>query len=136
MWKAHRDHLTLAPYWKKDESDARERQHLEQSPEVCRCLGRHSIWSPGPLIFSPVPPYDPGVGNGNLLQCSCLENSMDRRGLASCSPWGCEELDTVVHISTPFTIWATSARTQQFPCDTWLSCLEVSSESSKHGSRS
>ena len=20
----------------------------------------------------------PGVGNGNLLQCSCLENSMDR----------------------------------------------------------
>ena len=25
----------------------------------------------------------PGVGNGNLLQCSCLENSMDRGGLQS-----------------------------------------------------
>ena len=79
----------------------------------------------GPLIFSPVPAHNPGVGNGNLLQCSFLEKSMDRRGLGSCSPWGCEELDASEHIYTPLTIWSTSARTQQFPHDTWLSCLEV-----------
>ena len=29
----------------------------------------------------------PGEGNGNLLQYSCLENSMDR----GYSPWGCKE---------------------------------------------
>ncbi|CAI9164997.1 unnamed protein product [Rangifer tarandus platyrhynchus] len=31
----------------------------------------------------------PGEGNGNPLQYSCLENSMDR----GCSPWGRKELD-------------------------------------------
>ena len=35
----------------------------------------------------------PGVGNGNLLQYSCLENSMDRRGLMDYSSQGCKELD-------------------------------------------
>ena len=29
----------------------------------------------------------PGVGNGSLLQCSCLENTMDR-GAWCASPWG------------------------------------------------
>lgn len=32
----------------------------------------------------------PGGGNGNILQCSCLENSMDR----GYSLWGHKELDT------------------------------------------
>ena len=32
----------------------------------------------------------PGEGNGNPLQYSCLENSMDR----SYSPWGHKESDT------------------------------------------
>ena len=41
----------------------------------------------------------PGGGNGNPLQYSCLENTMDRR------PWwatvhGCEELDTIEHVHT------------------------------------
>ena len=37
----------------------------------------------------------PGVGNGNLLQYSCLENSMDRGvSLAGYSPWGHKESDT------------------------------------------
>ena len=35
-----------------------------------------------------------GVGNGNLLQCSCLENSMDRRAWQTYSPWDLKELDT------------------------------------------
>ena len=35
----------------------------------------------------------PGVGNGNPLQNSGLENHMDR-SLAGCSPWGLKELDT------------------------------------------
>ena len=36
----------------------------------------------------------PGVGNGNPLQHSCLENSMDRVSLAGYSPWGHKEMDT------------------------------------------
>ena len=34
-----------------------------------------------------------GVGNGNPLQYSCLENSMDREAWWATSPWGCKELD-------------------------------------------
>ena len=33
----------------------------------------------------------PGEGNGNPLQYSCLENSMD--GRTWWSPWGCKESD-------------------------------------------
>ena len=36
----------------------------------------------------------PTVGNGDQLQYSCLELSMDRRSLVSYSPWGRKESDT------------------------------------------
>ena len=36
----------------------------------------------------------PGVGNGSLLQYSCLENSMDR------GAWGHKELETAKQLST------------------------------------
>ena len=54
----------------------------------------------------------PGVGNGNPLQHSCLENSMDRVSLAGYSPWGRKELDTTeqqhvhTHTHTPLTCQA------------------------------
>ena len=60
----------------------------------------------------------PGVGNGNPLQHSCLENSMDRVSLAGYSPWGCKEMDkteqqracththTHTHTHTPLTFQA------------------------------
>ena len=36
----------------------------------------------------------PGVGYGNLFQCACLENPMDRGAWwAVYSPWGHKELD-------------------------------------------
>ena len=35
----------------------------------------------------------PGVGNGNLLQCSCLENPHGQRSLVGYSPWGHKESD-------------------------------------------
>ena len=38
-----------------------------------------------------------GVGNGNPLQYSCLENSMGREAY---NPWGCKELDTTEHLQT------------------------------------
>ena len=42
----------------------------------------------------------PGVGNGNPLQYSCLENPTDRGASAGCSPWGCTESDTTSQLST------------------------------------
>ena len=41
----------------------------------------------------------PGVGNGNLLQYSWLEISMDRVNLVVYSPWGHKKLDTTEWLS-------------------------------------
>jgi len=43
----------------------------------------------------------PGEGNGNSLQYSCLENSMDRGAWrATYSSWGCKESDTAEQLRT------------------------------------
>ena len=34
-----------------------------------------------------------GEGNGNPLQCSCLEKSHRQRSLAGYSPWSCKDSD-------------------------------------------
>ena len=36
-------------------------------------------------------------GIGNPLQCSCLENPLNRGAMAGYSPWGCEEIDMTEH---------------------------------------
>ena len=36
----------------------------------------------------------PGVGNGNSLQYSCLEDPHGQRNLVGYRPWGHKELDT------------------------------------------
>ena len=42
----------------------------------------------------------PGAGSGNLLQYSCLENSMDREAWAGYSPRGRKESDTTEYTHT------------------------------------
>ena len=42
----------------------------------------------------------PGKGNGNPLQYSCLEDSMDRGALFGYSPWGHKESDTTENTHT------------------------------------
>ena len=39
----------------------------------------------------------PGIGNGRVLQYSCLENSVAQRSLEGYSPWRCKELEMTVH---------------------------------------
>ena len=39
----------------------------------------------------------PGGGDGNPLQCSCLEKPTDRGSLAGYSLWGHKESDTTEH---------------------------------------
>ena len=41
----------------------------------------------------------PGEGNDNPLQCSCLENPMDRRSLVGHSLWGYQELDMMEQLN-------------------------------------
>ena len=55
----------------------------------------------------------PGVGNGNTLQYSCPENSMNREAWWA-TVNGITELDTIRHI-TP--IYQQSSKTQQWPRD-------------------
>ena len=42
----------------------------------------------------------PGEGNGNPLQYSCLENSVDRGALLGYSPWGCKKSDMTENTHT------------------------------------
>ena len=37
----------------------------------------------------------PGGGHGNPLQCSCLENPIDRGACWATQSWGCKESDTI-----------------------------------------
>ena len=55
--------------WGREESDTTEQLHFHFS---LSCIGE---------------------GNGNPLQCSCLENPRDRGSLVSCRLWGCTESD-------------------------------------------
>ena len=62
--------------------------------------GRHLAWFPSGLVVKNPPANAgdsedlgsvPGLGNGNLVQYSCLENPMTE-GLAGYSPWGCKRV--------------------------------------------
>ena len=58
---------------------------------------KESACNMGDLSLVPGLRRSPGEeGNGNPLQCCCLENSTDR---AACSSWGHKELDTTEQLS-------------------------------------
>ena len=50
-----------------------------------------------------------GVGNGNLVQYSCLEKFHGQRSLVGYSAWGCKKLDTTKQLTyTLITqVWST-----------------------------
>ena len=54
---------------------------------------KESACNAGDLGLIPGSGRSPGEGNGNALQCSCLENSMDR-GTWWATVYGVAELDT------------------------------------------
>ena len=47
----------------------------------------------------------PGEGNGNPLQHSCLENSMDRGPWWTTSLWSCKELDMTKQLTQQQRHW-------------------------------
>ena len=62
----------------------------KKSSSQCRRLRFHPWVGKIPL----------GVGNGNLLQYSCLENSMDRGAWRATDPWSLKESDRTKHAPT------------------------------------
>ena len=48
-------------------------------------------------FFLSIVPF--GEGNGNPLQCSCLENPMDRGAWWGCGLWRCKESDTAKQLT-------------------------------------
>ena len=50
--------------------------------------GKESTYNVGNLGSIPRLGRNPGEGNGNPLQYSCLENPPGQRSLAGYSPWG------------------------------------------------
>ena len=54
---------------------------------------KESAYNAGDPCLIPGSGRSNGEGNGNALQYSCLENSMDRGAWQANSPWGHKELD-------------------------------------------
>ena len=60
---------------------------------------KESACNSGDMSSVPGSGRSPGEGEGYPLQYSCLENSLDRGGLADYSPWDCKELDTTERLT-------------------------------------
>ena len=67
--------------------------------------GKTSACNAGDLGLIPGSGRSPGEGNGNLLQYSCLENSMD----GGYSPWDHKESDTTEQLCWWLLAWEMSA---------------------------
>ena len=59
--------------------------------------GKASVYNAGDPGSSPGSGRSPGVGNGNPLQYSCLENPHGQRSQAGYSPWGHKESGMTEH---------------------------------------
>ena len=62
--------------------------------------GKESACNVGDLGSNPGLGRSPGVGHGNPLQYSCLENPHGQRSLAGYSPWSHKESATTERLST------------------------------------
>ena len=62
---------------------------------------KESACNAGDLGLTPGSGRSPGEGNGNPLQYSCLENSMDRAAWQAIDDGVAKQLDTTERLSTP-----------------------------------
>ena len=69
----------------------------------CSSDGKESACNAGDLCSVPGSGRSSGEGSGNPLQCSCLENPMDRRAW-QVTVWGCKESDTTEELTLQYNI--------------------------------
>ena len=83
-------------------SDLEWTLHKHQLPWWLSCLatGKNSPANAGGMGSTPGVGRSPGKGNGNLLQHSCLENSMEKETWWPYSQWSPKESDTTEHART------------------------------------
>ena len=75
-------------------------------PGGLQSMGSQRVRQDWATFFLSIVPF--GGGNGNPLQCSCLENPMDRGAWWGCSLWGCNESDMSKQLTHTHThiIWS------------------------------
>ena len=90
-----------------------------------RFLGSSAIKNPpdnagdGGLSVQSLGSRSPGEGNGNILQCSWLENPMDREAWQATVHGAAKELDTTEQLNNNLmylSIWGTGKGMLSFPC--------------------
>ena len=74
---------------------------------------KESACNAGDLGSIPGLGKSPGGGNGNPLQCSCVENPHGQRSLAGYSPWGRTESDTTEQLGTQGRVHSNTAAGRQ-----------------------
>ena len=67
--------------------------------------GKESACNTGDLGLIPVSGRSPRVGNGNPLQYSCLENSMDKGAWQAIVHGGQKELDATEQLTLTFSLF-------------------------------
>ena len=72
--------------------------------------GKTSACNAGDLSSIPGSERSPGEGNGNPLQYSCLENSVDGGSLVGYSPWGHKESDTTERLHFCFSVSSSTCK--------------------------
>ena len=91
-------------WWATIHGVTKSQTHLRDSGQHSTCIvgfpGGSVVKNPLGNAGDPGSGKFPGEGNGNLLQCSCLENPHGQRSLVGCSPCGCKESDTTEQLST------------------------------------
>ena len=111
--------------WGHKESDTTERLPvsgiLKNPPANCKCHRGHGL--------IPGLGRSLGIENGDLLQYSCLKNSMDR-GLVGYSPWGHKESGTTENTPTHIT-WIYHSLFMHSSTQGYLDCFQVLSIMSK-----
>ena len=94
---------------------------VSKRPSLVAQLVKESTCIAGDLGLIPGLRRSPGEGNGNPLQCSCLENSHGQRSLMSYGPWGHR---TTVHGVVKS--WTTEQLTLEVRKSIRLSCFCIS----------
>ena len=91
--------------WQMSGEDLKAKMKMKNKVSMWDSDNKESACNAGDTGLIPASGRSPGEGNSYLLQYSCLENSMDRRGWWAKSPWGHKESDTMEQITLSISLF-------------------------------